>query len=181
MRSNSPALRGFDLRMDVHLRPARASDIGALSAIEEAVFPTDRISRHALARLVKSASAAIIVAAAGKGIAGYAVVLTRSGSGIARLYSIAAAPGRKGVGGLLLDAAEKFAVTRSKRAMRLEVRMDNARAIHLYERSGYRPIGRRDHYYQDGQTALRYEKPLSAAVSGREGVPPGKPAARPDL
>ena len=47
------------------------------------------------------------------------------------------------------------------------MRADNAAAIRLYEQRGYRPIGRRADYYEDGATALRYERALSTAGHGR--------------
>jgi ribosomal protein S18 acetylase RimI-like enzyme len=44
--------------------------------------------------------------------------------------------------------------------LRLEVRIDNAAAIGLYERSGYRRGKRLPHYYEDGADGWRYEKSL---------------------
>ncbi len=49
--------------------------------------------------------------------------------------------------------------------MRLEVRSRNRRAIALYERQGYRRFGRIEDYYEDGATALRYEKLFRTASS----------------
>ena len=40
------------------------------------------------------------------------------------------------------------------------MRADNAAAIRFYERRGYRPIGRREDYYEDGTTALLYARDL---------------------
>jgi ribosomal protein S18 acetylase RimI-like enzyme len=54
--------------------------------------------------------------------------------------------------------------------MRLEVREDNARAIGLYEKSGYRLFGRKPGYYADGATALRFEKTLEAGAPGPGGA-----------
>src|SRR3546814_8244809 len=47
---------------------------------------------------------------------------------------------------------------RSCHALRLEVCIDNAAAIGLYERCGFVRIGRYAHYYQDGADAWRYER-----------------------
>ncbi|MEJ0097539.1 MAG: hypothetical protein WDM84_05845 [Bauldia sp.] len=61
------------------------------------------------------------------------------------------------------------------------MREDNLPAIRLYERLGYRRIGRHARYYADGADALRYEKPLAgvapAAVEDRH--PPGGRSPRP--
>ena len=55
--------------------------------------------------------------------------------------------------------------------LRLEVREDNARAIRIYEQNGYRRIGREPDYYEDGATALRYEKTLRGDVPVATKVP----------
>ena len=88
-----------------------------------------------------------------------------SRSKLGRLYSIAVAPHipSRGIGPLLLAAAEAAATHRRRRAMRLEVHEHNTRAIGRYEKSGYRLFGRHRAYYDDGGDALRFEKPLGAA------------------
>ena len=48
--------------------------------------------------------------------------------------------------------------------------MNNRRAVALYEKNGFRRIGRYDGYYADGADALRYEKPLTR----KRGAGPGK-------
>ena len=52
-------------------------------------------------------------------------------------------------------------------ALTLEVRYDNASAIALYESCGFRLFGEHAHYYADGATALRYEKPLLPVRAAR--------------
>lgn len=151
---------GCEVRMPSSIRQAEPRDIDALVAIENAVFSTDRISRRSFRQLIESDSAAALVAEADGTVAGYAVVLFRAGSGVARLYSIAVAPGVAGIGRALLAAAEEAAFDRERLVLRLEVREDNGRANQLYERSGYRRIGREADYYEDGMAALRFEKTL---------------------
>jgi ribosomal protein S18 acetylase RimI-like enzyme len=50
--------------------------------------------------------------------------------------------------------------------LRLEVRYDNASAIALYEKMGYRQFGQYERYYEDGAAALRFEKRLDSALGG---------------
>lgn len=150
--------------MQAKFRAAAAADIGALSDLENSLFLTDRISRSSFRRLVGSPSVVLTVAAFGAAIAGYALVLFRARSRIARLYSLAVAPDFRGLGRELLEKAEASAAARGCRALRLEVREDNRRAINLYERSGYHRFGERPDYYADGATALRFEKDLTSAV-----------------
>lgn len=151
--------------MSLEIRPARASDLDALVAIEQAVFETDRISRRALRALIMGDHPIVLVAEAAGAIAGCCVILTRADSHMARLYSLAAAPGRTGVGRALLNGAEAAARARGLAGMRLEVREDNARAIDLYERAGYRVFGKKPGYYADGASALRFEKPFAELTS----------------
>ena len=151
--------------MHADIRPARASDIDTLVSIENSVFDSDRISRRAFRSHVASGTASLLVAETDGAVAGYALLLYRRGARIARLYSIAVATGHAsaGIGRGLLAAAETAARAKDSPILRLEVREDNARAIELYKRAGYRPIGRRENYYEDGAPALRLEKDLGGS------------------
>jgi [ribosomal protein S18]-alanine N-acetyltransferase len=148
--------------MQAKIRAANLADLGALIDLENRSFPTDRISPISFRRLIASRSASVVVAATGGLVAGYAVILRRSGSRVARLYSLAVDPGSRGLGRELLAAAERSAAAAGCKALRLEVRDDNLRAINLYRRADYRQFGERPGYYADGVTALRFEKRLSA-------------------
>lgn len=146
------------------VRTAAPADLDALVALELRAFSGDRMSRAQYRRHLVSPHAAVLVAdAADGGLLGSALVFFREGSTLARLYSIATAPAARGrgIGTGLLAAAEQAARRRGSRALRLEVRVDNAAAIGLYERAGYLRIGRYAGYYEDGADAWRYEKPLA--------------------
>ena len=147
------------------------TDLDALVDIEQAIFTTDILSRRSFRRLLAAKSATVIVAEAAGRLSGYVLVLYPPRSHLARLYSIAVAPhsGRRGIGTRLLDAAERAARRRGRRAMRLEVHEHNGRAIARYEKSGYRLFGRHRRYYDDRGDALRFEKALGAGPRGRRG------------
>lgn len=147
--------------MQANIRSATAADLGVLIDLENRSFSSDRISRAALRRLISSPSAAVLLAKIDSKAAGYAVMLFRTGSRSARLYSLAVDPDYRGLGRELLAAAEKAAVSRNCAALRLEVREDNIRAINLYQRASYRRFGEKSGYYADGATAIRFEKPLA--------------------
>ena len=159
----------------VVLRKAVPDDLDALVALEDASFDHDRITRRSFRNLIGSASALIIVAeeAGSRGLLGYAALLFRRGTALARLYSIAVASwaGGLGVGRSLLKRAETEAFERDRILLRLEVREDNARAITLYRSNGYRPIGRYLDYYDDHMPALRFEKILRGDKLFETGVP----------
>jgi ribosomal-protein-alanine acetyltransferase len=149
----------------LHIRPARHDDLDAIEAIENRVFETDRLSRRSIRHFIEGDTASLLVAERGGKVAGYALVAFRSGSTLARLYSLAVSPEAAG-GGLgrdLLAAVEAQATARGSSVLRLEVRAANVAAIRLYERKGFRRFGIHREYYEDGADALRYEKRLSDA------------------
>jgi ribosomal protein S18 acetylase RimI-like enzyme len=164
--------------MPAAIRPARIEDLDALVALEDAVFEGDRLSRRSFRRLIARHSAALFVTGEGDSIEGYSLVLFRNRNRVARLYSIATKPSsmRSGLAPSLLEAAQDAALKHGCTSLRLEVREDNARAIRLYERNGYRRIGSRKGYYQDGAAALRYEKMLTACMPARTNSAVGRRA-----
>nr|WP_279347272.1 GNAT family N-acetyltransferase/peptidase C39 family protein [Govania unica] len=143
-------------------------------AIEDQVFPTDRISRRSLKRLISRKTASFLVAEDQGERLGYALVLYRTGTALARLYSIAVADhGQgKGIGHRLLEAAEAYAFDHGCIFLRLEVRADNAPAVALYQHGGYRQFGIYADYYADHASALRFEKRLAGTTPPRGKQPP---------
>jgi ribosomal protein S18 acetylase RimI-like enzyme len=158
----------------IHLRKAQPADLDALDALEHRVFATDHLSRRSLRHFLGSPTADVMVAEQDGDLAGTAIVLFRPRSSVARLYSIAVAPhmGGRGVGPMLLAAAEAAAVERGCGTIRLEVHETNAAAISRYRKSGYREFGRHGGYYEDGGDALRFEKPLAPAPAALATAPP---------
>ncbi len=59
---------------------------------------------------------------------------------------------RAGLGGWLTGRAAARAAQAGARRLFLEVAEDNAAALALYARAGFRPIGRRKNYYNHGRT-----------------------------
>ena len=150
------------------IRRATLADLDALIALERHAFTTDHLSPRQYRRHINNANACVLAAVDATGLLGKAVVFFRRGSDIARLYSIAVAQSARGrgVGQALLVAAERAARTHGSRRLRLEVRQDNASAIRLYERLGYRRFGAYAKFYEDGADAWRYEKGLRAEGQG---------------
>lgn len=154
---------------NVTMRRGRISDLAVLVTLENAVFDVDILSRRSFRRFLTGRGADLIVTEEGGELIGYALVLYPPRSRLARLYSIAVALHARslGLGTGLLAAAESAALRRRRRAMRLEVHEHNARAIALYEKSGYRLFGQHRDYYDDHGDALRFEKPLAEAAQRR--------------
>jgi ribosomal-protein-alanine N-acetyltransferase len=144
------------------IRPASPSDLSALIAIENESFADDRLSRRSLRYFLAAPNAVFLVFDMRGSVLGYSLVASREGSHVARLYSIAVCRAARGrdFGHALLRAAEAAACQYGASVMRLEVRGRNRRAIALYQRRGYRCVGRIEDYYANGAPALRYEKSL---------------------
>lgn len=158
----------------INVRSGTVDDLTALLDLETAVFATDRMSRRSLRHFLTATTAVVIVAEFEGMIAGYALVLFRPRSAIARLYSIAVTPAAKGrgIGPTLLAAAEDVALGRDCRFLRLEVHENNQRAIDRYRKAGYRAFGRYDEYYEDKGHAHRYQKQLAPRLRGLSHPPP---------
>jgi [ribosomal protein S18]-alanine N-acetyltransferase len=147
----------------ISIRAGRLSDLDAILALEHAVFATDRLSRRSLRAFILDRRRPLLVAVSDRALAGYALIALRKRSTAARLYSIAVDPrsGRRGVGSALMGACERYAAAHGCDLLRLEVRADNAPALALYERLGFRQFGAYEAYYADGAKALRFEKPVA--------------------
>ena len=151
--------------MPARIRHAVPSDLDALVALEESSFDHDRVSRAQIRRHIAGTSAVVLVAEEHGQVLGAALLFFRHRAKASRLYSIAiahAARGR-GLGGMLLEAAEAQAHDRGCTAMKLEVRTDKVAAIALYERHGYRRGARVPAFYENGMDAWHYRKELPAS------------------
>jgi [ribosomal protein S18]-alanine N-acetyltransferase len=153
-----------DANSAVRIRRATINDLAALVELEDASFASDRLNARQWRHHLQSLSAYVLVAASEHRLVGAAVLFFRSGTRVARLYSIAIAHDARGqgFGALLLAAGERVARRRGSQRLRLEVRTDNVAAQRLYENRGYRRFVQLDAYYEDGAAAWRYEKALEA-------------------
>jgi ribosomal protein S18 acetylase RimI-like enzyme len=130
--------------------------------LEKVGFTSDRFDRDQLLYLVSEANAtAFIIEQAGQ-VCGPAIMAWRKNSSVGRLYSIVidlAFQGR-GMGSRLLQVCEDAALKQGCDHVSLEVRVDNKRAISLYERHGYSIEEPLPEHYADGGAALRMLKLL---------------------
>ncbi|MDO9371601.1 MAG: N-acetyltransferase [Gammaproteobacteria bacterium] len=146
------------------VRRAAPADLAALVALERH-FPGDRLSRQSFRRLLQSASAEVWVYEEAGQVTGNAVLLCRSNSTQARLYSLVVHPQHhgRGIARALLDAVEHTAAGRGCHRLSLEVRADNAPALRLYQKAGFQLIRQITDYYEDHASALRLEKPVASS------------------
>lgn len=147
---------------EMRIRAATLYDLDALVEIETACFDNDKVSRRSFRDFIRHGRSTLLVSESGEGITGYILVLYRRGTALARLYSIALMPSARGSGlaFALMSAGEDIARDHGCLSLRLEVRPDNAAAISLYSRLGYKQFGTYLDYYEDHADALRFEKRL---------------------
>ena len=91
---------------------------------------------------------------------GYASV--RKGFDCAELFKIAVLPDERGrgTGAALLDAAADWCRRQNAQSLLLEVREDNAAALALYGKKGFRVTGKRKNYYDGTTAAVLMERTL---------------------
>ena len=136
------------------LRPLTAADLPALAALEEACFSHPWTERQLAADLDNDLLSLWAAEGEDGALLGYAEVRAVLDEGTLERIAVAPAARRRGIGEALLDRLIREG--RGRLAfLTLEVRAGNAPAIGLYEKLGFREVGRRKNYYrEEGEDAL---------------------------
>jgi ribosomal-protein-alanine N-acetyltransferase len=130
------------------IRLAERRDIGELLAIEEAQFPEPWTKRILLDEIENTETRRYTVAAEKKRIVGYlGVMFVLDELHVNTIGTLPQEEGR-GIATSLLDDAWDDARERGIIRATLEVAVSNQRAIDLYYRYGFRPVGVRKNYYE---------------------------------
>ena len=123
---------------------AKQEHIEAIAAMEKVCFPTDPWPEDMIARMADRFTVAVEDGA----VAGYLVLSSVLDEG--NIDNVAVAPEYRRRG--IADALVADAVRRAKEAelafLTREVRASNDPAIRLYEKHGFREVGRRRNYYE---------------------------------
>ena len=147
----------------VKIRPAKLGDLSALLEVENACFDYDQLSRRNFHWMIKNAHSIVLLQEYKSKIIGYGLVLINSGTSLARLYSICTLNEFQGYGlasKLIAELEERAAKDEDCAFLRLEVKEKNTGAIKLYEKLGYHKFAEKEDYYDDGQSALCFEKQI---------------------
>ncbi len=128
-------------------RPATGADLGAVHAVERAVF-TDPWTRDGIADMMQGATSATFVACLRDEVIGY-LMARRSGEE-GEILNLAVLPGhrRRGVAAALLREGLAWLRAGGAGEVYLEVRESNGSARALYEGHGFRAVGMRPDYYR---------------------------------
>jgi ribosomal-protein-alanine N-acetyltransferase len=137
------------------IQPVRMADLDAVAELEKAAFH-DFWPAEMLACEIEHPRAILLIALRDGRPVGYAAF--RHAAGEAELLRLAVRPEerRRGVGRALFFEGAGRLQAEGVQAVFLEVRLDNAPAIALYESLGFTRTGRRRGYYRDGTDALIY-------------------------
>lgn len=149
------------------LRPAAATDLLALAALEERLFAGDAWSPDLLAADLAAPGRWWCLAEREGVFVGYAAVAVAGD--VADLLRIGVDPEvqRTGVASLLLDAAVAAARERGADRLLLEVSDASQAAVAFYAARGFTQIDARPAYYRDRSAALVLRRGLGPACGGR--------------
>ena len=134
------------------IRRMRWWDIEAVTALEEALFDDAWSPEMFWNELAQGGSRTYLVAEDDDVVVGYAGLAAMPDEAYVQTIGVAPAHQRRGLGATLLRRLLDDAARRGAPRVGLEVRVDNAPAIALYERHGFRRIGVRKRYYQPSGT-----------------------------
>jgi len=137
--------------VDAVIRPLTGADLDDLDRMEGELFGPARWSRQSLAdEIVGQQRWYVGARRPGGALVGYAGLWFDGEDAQVMTLAVDATHQNHGLGRRLLDALVARARELGAQRVLLEVRVDNDPAIHLYESSGFRRLGRRRGYYQPG-------------------------------
>jgi ribosomal-protein-alanine N-acetyltransferase len=129
-------------------------DIEPVTALERALFDDPWSPEMFWDELAQGDTRTYVVATDDDAVVGYAGLAAMPDEAYVQTIGVAPAHQRRGLGATLLTALLDDAKRRGLSRVGLEVRVDNAPAIALYERFGFTRIGVRRRYYPSGADAL---------------------------
>ena len=138
--------------MHIEIVPMNADHLEELEKLERLCFSRPW-SRKMLAEELENQCAAFLVAQDGETgqVIGYAGLLVVADEGYITNVAVFPEYRRQGVAAKLLAVFENFARGNHLAFLTLEVREGNAPAIALYEKLGFREVGRRKNYYPESK------------------------------
>ncbi len=138
---------------------AGPADAPAMAGLHRTAFPRGW-SAEELALLLSEPGAAACAVRRGDALLGFALGRTAADEAEILSLVVETRARRRGLGAALLAALETACFEAGARAIFLEVSEANEAAQALYAAAGYREVGRRPRYYEDGAGALTMRKPL---------------------
>jgi ribosomal-protein-alanine N-acetyltransferase len=126
--------------------------IEPVTALEEALFDDAWSPEMFWDELAQGDTRTYVVATDGDDVVGYAGLAAMPDEAYVQTIAVAPTHQRKGLGARLLTVLLDDAKRRGLGRVGLEVRIDNAAAIAMYERFGFERVAVRKRYYQPSGT-----------------------------
>jgi len=127
--------------------------LGKLHEIEKQCFVQEAFTKQQLTYLLTEYGAIGLAARVNSEIAGFAIARVDIGrnTSFGHILTIDIAPAyrRKGIAQKLLQEIETIFREKGIKECRLEVREDNVAALNLYQKLGYKKVGKLEKYYGD--------------------------------
>lgn len=137
--------------MDVKIEDASLRYLDRLFEIEQQCFTKEAFTKQQISYLLTDYNTISLVAKVNNEIAGFIILQLESEDDVVFGHivtlNVATKYRRKGIAQKMLHETENILKSRGITESRLEVKQDNSAAIRLYQRLGYREIGKLDHYY----------------------------------
>ena len=125
------------------------SHVASVAAIEKECFGRDAWSERSVAGELTNALALWLVAVEGETVAGYVGSQTVCNETDMMNVAVTADYRRRGIGEQLVTALVEELKAMDSHCLTLEVRASNTPAQALYEKLGFKEVGRRPKYYQN--------------------------------
>jgi len=139
--------------MGIEIETATIRNLDRLYDIEKQSFQKEAFTKQEIAYLLTDYNAIGLAARIDGEIVGFAIgrIDVARGTPYGHILTIEALPSqrRKGIAEKLLKNLEVLFKEKGAKESRLEVREDNTAAISLYQKLGYRRVGKLERYYGD--------------------------------
>ena len=151
------------LSMVLTIQDALIQDWEVLFQIETECFKTEAFTRQQIARLMADYNTVCLVARESAKIVGF--IMGRASfegdvlTGHILTIDVLPTCRQRGIGAKLLHEIETIFKEKDAKKCYLEVREDNTKALSLYQKSGYKKVGKLRNYYR-GAHGLRLRKDL---------------------
>ena len=133
----------------IEIIPMTAAHVAAVAELEKICFGTEAWHEQSVASELRNELSFWLVAMDGETLAGY--VGSQTVLGETDMMNVAVHPDfrRKGIAESLIQELVEVLKERESHCLMLEVRASNFGAIKLYEKLGFREVGRRKNYYRN--------------------------------
>ena len=165
----SKSLRHADrIELDIPtvIRHATTDDLGTLHEIERECFTRDAFTLDQIAFLLENPDSFCLVALVNETVVGFIIGQKQDSSGtrIGHVYTLDVVTDyrRKGIGHQLVIELERLFNEKNVKDCYLEVDVENAGALSLYRKLGYKELKRLKNYYSKGVDGVRLRKRLAA-------------------